>query len=183
MAMAMLKAGGVPFVDGSHPDSGELTHLGPDTLAAVRQGGAVKLLDWVLRVDLSSADWRFIWLDRDPHEQARSTAKFIAGFGFGDEIDVGVLAASYGRDRPVALGRLRALGPVLVLGYERVLAQPKKAARQIGRFVAGVDGLGATRPTELWFDVKAAAAVVHQRDGRCRPDLAIEAGRAQGTTP
>lgn len=177
MAMAMLKAGGVPFVDGSHPDSGELRYLGPDTLAAVSHGGAVKLLDWVLRDELPPADWRFIWLDRDPREQAKSTAKFIGSFGF-DDIDEDVLAASYNRDRPRALGLLRALGPVLVLQYEWVLARPKKYAHQIAMFLAtNGRALAVARPGELWFDVRAAAAVVHQRDGRCRPDLAVELAR------
>lgn len=180
MAMAMLKAGGVPFVDGSDSDSGELPALEPGCLDDVRlEGRAVKLLDSILWFNPGLANWRFIWLDRDPVEQAKSTAKFMAGLADIGPIDVDVLAASYGRDRPKALGRLRALGPVLVLDYSRVLAQPKRAARQLAMFLAGdPTGTGPVPAAALTgFDVRAAAAVVHRRDERCRPDLSFELSR------
>jgi hypothetical protein len=179
MAMAMLAAGGIPLAAGSNPRSGELDDL--DGLSAVELAGrAVKLLDLVVRQPLPPANWRLIWLDRDPVQQAKSTVKFLRGIAGvdlrADAVDQ--LAASYMSDRPDALRRLRATGPVLVLEYERVLAQPKRAARRLALHVAGVDDLTAVRPSGLWFDVRAAAAVVHRRDGSCRPDLAFEEGVA-----
>jgi hypothetical protein len=176
MAMAMLRAGGVQFVAGSDPDTGELPGIGPDSFDVPLEGRAVKLLDYILWDDLPPVNWRFIWLDRDPMQQARSTAKFMAGIGGITGVDVDKLADSYGRDRPKVLAKLRGLGPVLTLDYERVLAQPKRAARQMALFLAGSrDGEEPVPAAALTnFDVRAAAAVVHQRDGRCRPDLAFE---------
>jgi hypothetical protein len=180
MAMAMLRAGGIPAVDGSDPDSGELLD-GIEALAGVELAGrAVKILDLAGRVPLPRADWRFIWLDRDPVQQARSVAKFVEWSTDGaidlyaEDQDLKNLIRSYDLDRPRVLGELKRYGPVLVLQYERVLAQPKRASRALARFVAGLDGLTVAHPTVLRFDVRAAAGVVHARDGRCRPDCAVE---------
>lgn len=180
MAMSMLKAGGIPFVDGSDPDTGELSNLALDSLSMPLEGRAVKLLDWILCSDLPPANWRFIWLDRDPIEQAKSTAKFLAPLDVVDDgMDLQWLADSYNRDRPYALTLLRSVGPVLVLEYGRVLAQPKKAAKQIAMFLAGSDGTSPVPASNLWFDVRSSAVVVHRRDWRCRPDFAFEIGLAQ----
>ena len=47
--------------------------------------------------------------------------------------------------------------------YEDVLTSPYKCVERLARFL-DVDG----------FDVMAAAASVHKRDGKCRPDLNFE---------
>jgi hypothetical protein len=168
MAMAMLRAGGLPAVDGSDPVSGELPDLAlahrmaPDELV----GRAVKLLDSIeyYRLPLGALEWRFVWLDRSHREQARSAVKFaetVLGQRLtGDSVDRFV--ASYEVDRPRVLSALRKAGPVLVLRYENVLANPRKAAKRMR--------------DNLWpdLDIGAAAAAVHDRDGTCRPDLAFE---------
>lgn len=165
MVMAMLNAGGCPPVAGSHSGTFEVANVA----AALQSpfalpGHAVKLLDAVLWDWLpSSPEWRFVWVDRDPTQQARSMVKF-ASLIMGRPLEPGaeqVFAASYTADRPVALAGLKRLGPVLVLRYEDVLADPLKAARALRRFW----------PT---LDTIAAAAVVHDRTGECRPDLAVE---------
>lgn len=179
MLMNMLAAGGIEPCEGSAERSGELT--GGDLFDLVPQlaargaldGRSVKLLDYVGRAPLPTGpDWRFVWLDRDHRQQALSTLKFVATF-FPDEIPTekwelqraaGRLIRSYQRDRPHRLGILRAAGPTVVLSYEQVLANPLRAVRHLRRIVPGIDG-------------RAAADVVHQRTGACRPNLDVEMGR------
>lgn len=111
----------------------------------------------------AAARWRFVWLDRDPGEQARSHVKFLSSFMTGlDEDAVARFAASFPRDRSQAIGQLHGGGSVLTLRFEDVLADPPAAAGRLRRAV--------------WpdLDVAAAAAVVHRRDGRCLPDLSTE---------
>jgi hypothetical protein len=167
MAMRMLAAGGVPIAGPANP---------PHELADIRQawdiplaGRAVKLLDGVLRFGMPPAEsWRVLWLDRSPVQQSRSHIKFLTRW-VGLRLDepparaASRMADSYRRDRARALRLLGKAGPVLVLRYEDVLAAPNRSAQRMR--------------DALWpdLDVAAAAAVVHWRDGRCRPDLTVEA--------
>lgn len=188
MTMAMLHAGGVPPLDIAHDLSYE-TDAPTDIYHVDLTGRAVKLLDFTTHYPLPTAppthpaahwphdvpgvyEWRFIWLDRDPTQQARSTVKLLDGLATGliagDSVER--LATSYARDRPAILGQLRNIGPVLVLQYERCLAQPVKAAKAIAMHVGHLP-----RP---FFDVGAARFVVHRRGPECRPDLAFELGQA-----
>ncbi|GAA2566122.1 hypothetical protein GCM10010435_44090 [Winogradskya consettensis] len=162
----MLAAGGCSPVAGSTERSYELR----DEIAMVTAepaGHAVKLLDHFYRIGFPAApEWRFVWLDRDAAQQARSHAK-LAAAAFGFEMDAGLqalYAASYATDRPGRLAKLRAAGPVLVLDFERVLAQPRKTAKLLRR--------------EVWpdLDVDAAVAAVHQRSPECLPDMSFELG-------
>lgn len=174
MVMSMLTAGGVEPVEGSSPGSFELSGL--DAIAALTTGQlagrSVKLLDHIgIAGPPPAASWRFIWLDRDPVQQAVSHTKFLIAVGAIEPFDNDArllwllrdLVASMRRDRPRRLAQLRSLGPVTVLSYEQVLANPGRAARHLAKVAPGLD-----RP--------AAMAVVHDRDGVCRPDLAVEAG-------
>lgn len=166
MVMQMLDAGGLPPVDGTQPGSYELPGIdivyqrGP----AYFEGRAVKLLDAPLRFGAPLASsWQFVWLDRDRMEQAKSQVKFfdlIVGERLPPEA-VGIFADSYAVDRPKVLGFLRRTGHVLVLRYEDVLRYPLKAAKHLRKVFPDLD-------------VQAAAAVVHERDGACRPDCAVE---------
>lgn len=173
MFMAMLEAGGIPPVDGSAARSYELLDgLSRANIAkAVVPGRAVKILDFVLHpdggvkgIENPEVDWRFVWIDRDLRDQARSTVKFgrvIGGFdATGSE---NLLVASFVRDRPIALLRLRKIGPVLVLRYDEILRDPVAATEKLGEFV-GI-------PT---FSALPAAVVVHDRSPRCAPDLIFE---------
>lgn len=167
MVMSMLVAGGMTPGNASEPpyegDLQDLWHLPLD-------GRVVKLLDSVSYYGIPPASsWRFIWLDRDPIEQAKSHVKFtesILGAPLRDGA-VEQFAESYARDRPKVLGLLRRAGGVLVMDYERVLANPRRAAKDLRK---------------VWpeLDVDRAAAVVHERDGRCRPDLAVELAISAG---
>jgi len=167
MVMAMLRAGGVPTI--GHDHSGELE--GPDAIARLAredvEGRAVKFLDHLIHYPIPKADWRFVWLDRRSREQAKSQVKMLRWLGqdIRDGMDekwtMDALVEANSRDRAMLLGRLRQIGPVLELDYERVIAQPPKAAKALAR---------------LWPDLDrvAAAAAVHDRDPACLPDMAFE---------
>lgn len=166
MLMTMLVAGGCPPAGHTQPPY----EHDPATLEGRNLGGrCVKLLHGGAMAEIpdGTPTWRFVWLDRDPVEQARSHLKFLTAFTATSRLrelaalESG-LAASYAADRPVLLGALRRVGPVTLIDYERTLAQPRKTAKLLRRWV--------------WpgLDVDAAAAVVHVRDGRCRADMAFE---------
>lgn len=172
MAMAMLSEGGVPVAGVVSPGSYELVGGLEVAWSLDLNGRCVKLLDSVLYYGLPRASgWRFVWLDRDPIQQAISHVKFVKAIGLastleadgGDARAVDQFAASYRRDRARAVAGLHAAGRVTKLRYEDVLADPRAAAERLRR--------------EVWptLDVDAAAAAVHDRDGACRPDLAYEA--------
>lgn len=166
MVMEMLYRGGIPLVAGTQPISRELpdlervADLTPEDLA----GRAVKLLDYHTRAPLPQAQqWRFVWIDRNAMEQARSTAKFLKGIA-GIRLPAGStrdLARSYRRDRDPALARLRSVGTVVVLNYERVLNDPLHAALTLKRIA----------PT---LQVMPAAEAVHHRDPQCAVGLDFE---------
>lgn len=167
MAMSMLVAGGCPPGNDTRiPYEGDPAALVGRDLS----GTCVKLLHGGRMGEIPEGPtpaWRFVWMDRDPAEQGKSMAKFLTvmapvlGLQALRPSPVR-LARTFAEDRPYLLGALRRVGPVLVLDYERVLTQPRKAAKLLRR--------------EVWpgLDVDAAAAVVHKRGGKCRPDMAFE---------
>lgn len=179
MAMAMLDAGGCLPLPGTNPGSYEFASPAEalDHPLQAFRGHSVKLLDEQTLGPLPDVAWRFVWLDRDPLQQAISALKLLIHTGVMDppanttqvRYRVERLVYSYRLDRPRYLGALRRVGPVTVLRYEDALAVPKRAAKALAK---------------VWPDLdrQAAAAAVHDRDGGCLPDLAAEA-RIIGATP
>ncbi len=166
MVMAMLDAGGIPPVDGSADRSYELPGLDslPSLTPAALAGRAVKLLDGITYYSLPAASWRFIWLDRDGRQQARSFVKFSRALGIIGPglVDLSKIEASYVTDRPRLLAAYGALGPVLTLTSEGVLAYPFGSACVLADFL-GRD-----------FDTDAASRAVHRRSGECREGISFE---------
>lgn len=186
MAMRMLDAGGIGPVPGTSRGTYEpTTRFGTDAVQpASLHGRAVKLLDHVQHFPLPWADqidYAFVWLDREPMAQARSLVKFLRGIAQVQVQDSAVwkLARSVREDRPRLVDELKAHGSVLELQYEQVLTDPAAAAAALQRLVevwAGAD-------VAARFDIAAAAAVVHEREPACLPDLAVEfAAVAEGGT-
>lgn len=177
LTMRMLHAGGIPPVTGSSPGSYELSG-GLEQLASMppRQlaGRAVKLLDYGQWFPYLPAgiDWRFIWLDRNPTEQAKSTVKFMSflmpGMLRRDRGAIRRLAKSYRSDRPRLLGWYRSRGDVLVSSFEAILADPSAEAARFAEFL----------PT---LDAVAAAEVPLTRSAACAADLAVEIALARTT--
>jgi hypothetical protein len=166
MMMRMLDAGGVPPVPGSQSVSYEMPSLSALLGVSDLAGHAVKVLDMILYGSLpfyaKVRDWRFIWLDRNPWQQALSQEKFVTWVMPGLKVDHAALMESYRVDRPIALGKLQRLGPVLTLAFEDLLADPLEGARSVEGFL------------DQPFDVEAAAAAVHKRGPKCLPDLSFE---------
>ena len=74
LVMQMLAAGGMRTPYSSFP-SYEIPH-GIKVLMGELYGGAVKILDPHVHQPPKGHVYRFIWLDRDPVQQAKSMAKF-----------------------------------------------------------------------------------------------------------
>ncbi len=170
MVMRMLDAGGVRPVDGTMDGSYEAA--GPLDWDAPLAGCTVKLLDSIKHGELPPANWRFIWVDRDPNAQTLSTRKFrrliLEDLAPIDDLRTEITQAAHhtnrlAADRPKVLAKYRTLGPVTVVHFERILANPIKAAKQLRKIAPGLD-------------VHAAAAVVLVRGPECLPDVAIEEG-------
>ncbi len=173
MLMRALDAGGVKPTDGSSEigyevDPGRLYDLPQD-------GRAVKLLDCVLHGYLCRADWKFVWLDRNSLQQAKSHAKLLRTLGV--RVPTGAISGferSHVLDRPRALAALHDRGPVLELSYEYAVAEPYAFMGDVADFLA-----------PLPLDVKEAARTIHRRSPKCRRDMAFEiSGVApEGVTP
>ncbi len=170
MTMKMLDAGGIRPIAGSTTGAYELVG-GLDGLASmpprVFAGRAVKLLDygqWYSRLP-DGIEWRFVWIDRDPLEQARSNVKFLSLLAPELMVDAAEaterFAESYVADRQRLLDWYLVRGDVLVSSFEAILADPAAEAARFAEFL----------PT---LDPVAAAAVCISRSASCAPDLAVE---------
>ena len=184
MMMSMLIAGGMPTVEGTSLSSFEaedfarLFQYGPDEL----DGRAVKLLTLVEAYGTAppASAWKFVWLDRDPGQQALSMMKFMIGLGMkpppksGGEfiMQTRQLSASFRRDRPKLLGMLNKIGPVTVLSFEDVLNRPARAVRTLAKLYPDLDR-------------QAAIAAVHDRGPKALPNLDVETALmlAEGIIP
>lgn len=171
LLMQMLAAGDIP-VTGEWPGF-EDDRVGPDfdpAWIAAQHGRAVKLLDpQLFRHRFLPGDYRVIWLDRDRRQQARSQAKFIRAVQ-GLPIDrrgIRRLAASYRRDRPVAMAALRKLGPVLTLRFEDLLTKPFSTTGAVLDFL---EAGGEDRAQQIL----TMADAIRMRSPAARPDMALE---------
>lgn len=167
LVMQMLDAGGYP-VFGEWPAyeesiQSELPESAEQWLAAVMDR-ATKALDphrWRLP---PGPDYKVIWLDRNPLQQAASQIKLMrltCGFAIpNDRATRRKLAASYSADRAVAMKLFRDLGAaILELPFEVIILDRIAAAESINRFLGG--GL----------DEHAMAAQVRHRGTDCLPGL------------
>lgn len=165
LLMRMFHAADVPcfFRD-------EVSYEHPDTLApenfddVLRQcpGQAVKILDPQYAKSLGELPAAWIWIARDPEQQARSQVKLLQFTG----VPVGFsaipsMAAANLRDNAAIPLRLqkRPNTRVMVISFEELLGLPYATSSAIVEFV-GRD-----------LDSKAMARIVKNRSPKCRPDM------------
>jgi hypothetical protein len=168
LVMQMLRAGGMAVTGNWPAFEAEQANGAAFNAAWVSQqhGSAVKVLD-IHRpeIALPAGQYRSIWLDRDPYQQALSHAKFVR-IMFGLPMDRAHrrrFERSLIEDRPAAIAALRNLGPVLCIRFETILARPLDAAADIAAFCELPAGA-----------IHSMAATVLSRNSDATPDLAIE---------
>jgi hypothetical protein len=168
MVMTMLAAGGMDVVGGPPAYEDMRTAAKGYDAAWVREqrGRAIKVL-YFRGLEYLPGDWRFVWLDRAPLEQAKSMRKFHESEDNTrtrlTRRDVAQLAADLRSDRKIALRLAKGRGPVLRLRFEGILARPAMAAAKLA------DYCGLTVEA-----VPAMAAVVESRSPKCAPDMSME---------
>jgi hypothetical protein len=174
MMMQMLHAGGLPvFTDpgtaGYSYETEAITGL-PEQSGFLDEcrGKAVKLLDPLKWRPPRGHSYRFIWMDRDPRQAARSQAKFLrllAGLPSSPR-DIRTIRRSLEKERPLTLALLRSYpsSELLVVRFEDILKGPVDQAVRVSQFLGG--GL----------HVGAMSGCVMSRDARCLRGL-LEAER------
>lgn len=170
LVMQMLAAGGMPTPYAEFP-SYEINFARDKVLIQALQGGAIKVLDPHVNRPPMGPDYRWIWLDRDPTEQAKSMAKFWKAVmaeapsglptmpEFGPD-QIAKLSESFKRDRPRANGvmlKYTQCSGILKLRFEDILRDPYLAAIRLSQFCGG--GL----------NVRAMVAAVRPRGPECLP--------------
>lgn len=162
LVMQMLAAGGMPTPYSEYP-SYEVQN-GTQLLIAKLYGAAIKTLDPHINRPPPGLPYRFIWIDRDPVEQAKSMVKFVGAVSNvklkGDA--VATLAASFKKDRPKAnavMLHYAKCHQILKLKFEEILADPAGTAKKLHDFCGGK------------LDEAAMAAAVRPRGPECLPYL------------
>lgn len=150
LVMQMLAAGGMPTPYAEFP-SYEVDFAKTPVMMSALQGGAIKVLAPHIHRPPVGPVYRWIWLDRDPVEQAKSMAKFWrAAFveapaslppmlEFGPD-QIAELAESFKRDRPRANGlmlKYTQCTGILKLRFEAILLDPPWAAYSLSKFCGG----------------------------------------------
>ena len=168
LVMQMLAAGGMATPHSEFP-SYEINDW-TGVFVSDFYGGAIKILDPHIHQPPVGPVYRWIWLDRDPVEQAKSMAKFWKAAVVDDPSmpfmteftgdQIAKLAEAFKRDRPRANGlMLKYTQPagILKLRFESILADPAEAAKQLNAFCGGK------------LDEWAMVAAVRPRGPECLP--------------
>lgn len=152
LVMQMLNKGGIKTT-GEYPAFEDERYQGAGEELPI--GKAVKIIDPHEFMPPRS-NCRWIWLDRNHKEQAKSTVKFMKAMT-GFSLDSGAwkaIAASYPTDTKKCMQIIKNLGGNLLrLSFEDILENPIKQARKIESFIEG-------------FDAAKASQVVIKRDAK-----------------
>ena len=174
LVMNMLHAGGISVM-------GQAPAFEPKQLGILdfsvpwieaRSGHAMKYIDPTCERLPRRQFGRVLWLDRNAGQQAKSQAKMLRMF---NGIHTGrqgrrKLAKSLRDDRPNALKIVSDFGPVTVLSFEGILANPTGAANILAEFATEIGKL----------NVDAAADQVIPRSAICAAGMEIEAALIEG---
>ncbi|MDG4874123.1 hypothetical protein P9273_03300 [Mesorhizobium sp. WSM4935] len=140
--MQMLYAGGVPCV-GEWPafegSASMFRSFDPSAFAALR-GQAIKLIAPAEHPVFDLPKHIVIWLDREPHEQAKSQLKMVSAMFSGvatNRRSIRSMVAGIRSERPLNMAAVGAKSrcPTLVMSFERLLTQPAQAAETIAAFL------------------------------------------------
>lgn len=173
--MRMLEAGGFPLFPCSpvsyQPDM-ELAAHGAELFWLSRaRGEAVKILEPQRMKFPTGERYDFIYLLRDPHEQAKSQVKFLEFLeqakpeGERVKMRMGTiphLADNIQRVRRKVGDTLASFrgARLLALRFEMVMKEPRAAAAAVGEFLGREE-----------FDPEKGAAVIVDRTPWCHPDM------------
>ena len=128
------------------------------------EGKAVKILDPHRHVPPRGYEYRFLWMERNHVEQAKSQIKFLKATGMNvPRTAVGAIARSMEQDEPIAAKVLAGFkdSRIMRVRFGRLISKDESLARRIAEFV----GLPA-------IDYRS---VVH-RSPLCLPGMGMEAG-------
>lgn len=144
LVMQMLNKGGIETT-GEYPAFEDERYQG--TGEALPIGRAVKIID-PHEFMPPRGNYRWIWLDRDHKQQAKSMVKFVkATTGFYLNSDSWkAIAASYSADTKKCMQIIKNLGGNLLrLSFEDILENPIREARKIEEFIEGFDAVKASQ--------------------------------------
>lgn len=168
MAMAVLRAGGVPWSAGASPTTGEYESIAA-AAHSITPGRATKLLigrrsdtELIAHAARVHGGIRIVHCVRDHLEQARSAYTFAVELHLpleaGERAAVASMRDSYRRDEPALRRALRKIGSPLEVNYTTALTDPVGLAARLAAFLP-----------EYSLDQDAAAAAVHHRSPRNLP--------------
>lgn len=169
--MQLLWAGGAPVA--GPPPSFEDSRLGPGTTdlewVRAQRGKAMKWIDPSRSLLPGDIKAKTIWMDRAVKDQARSQLKMLTTLtpeiaGPVTPQTVTTMARSLKRDRVPTLAALRRRGPVLVVSFKELLADPINTAMTVQGFLG---------PEFLPSPLTGSRAIL-TRAPECAPDLWVE---------
>lgn len=142
LTMQMLNAAGIPC-NGKYPafedDRGSLSSPDPKWLKN-QQGRATKILLPYMYPFLPG-NYKFIWVDRTPIEQAKSQAKFAHMFVQQEKTredlasNIKMFFHAYEKDKKRSFKTMKKLGLILPITFEDLIMSPEKTAKQICDFL------------------------------------------------
>lgn len=165
LTMQMLHAAGITCTGRGPAFEAEKGYISTqDPYWLIRQTNkATKILLPNLYI-FKKAQYKFIWVDRCPTEQAKSTAKFLKYMAplpcSTQTIDS--LIRHYYIDKKSGINQIKKYGPVLFVNFEDIIAFPLKVTATIAEFL-GRD-----------LNLIAMTNTVLPRSTECKPNINIE---------
>lgn len=152
LVMQMLNEGGFATT-GEHPAFEVMEYQEGDANLPLNK--AVKIID-PHRIKIKKGNYKWIWINRDHKQQAKSMVKFLAGFA-GLNLPNSAwkdIASSYRQDTKDCVKKIKILGgKALILNFEDILKFPIENAKCIQELIGNLDA-------------EKAASVVKQRTSK-----------------
>lgn len=170
LTMQMLSRGGYPTTGEWPAFEDERSDVGTFSSAWLleQKGKAVKLLNPKL-FNFPKADYKFIWLDRNPTEQAKSSLKLLRIMSNIRENkgDIESIANGYNKDRQENISHINKLttsmdSGLMFVRFENLLINPRHEAVRMEKFL-GVD-----------LDIDAMEDALILRSIEAKEDMSIE---------